>query len=174
MDEQKNTIDPEKDHDAAAENTGQPQSPPDELTAAKAKCEEYLNGWKRAQADFINYKKEEGKRFEDFAKFAGAGIIRDLLSIFDSFDLALASLDEKNPAHKGVSIIKSQFEHALKRHGLEPLAISPGKDKFDPAIHEAVMQGESDLPPDSVLEVIEGGYTLGGKVIRPAKVKVAK
>src|SRR3989344_3173371 len=114
------------------------------------------------------------RRSADFAKFAGAGIMRDLLSIFDSFDLALASLDEKNPAHKGVSIIKSQFEHALKRHGLELLAVSPGKDKFDPAIHEAVMQGESDSPPDTIIEIIEGGYTLGGKVIRPAKVRVSK
>lgn len=148
--------------------------PMDELDACRAKCEEYLNGWKRAQADFANYKKEEGRRFEDFAKFAGTGIIRDLLSVLDSFDLALASLDDKNPAHKGVMIIKSQFENALKRHGLEPLAVAPEKDMFNPELHEAVAQGESERPPDTVLEVFESGYTMHGKVIRPAKVKVSK
>lgn len=149
-------------------------SPPDALGECRARCDEYLNGWKRAQADFANYKKEEGKRFEDFAKFSSAGIVRDLLSVLDSFDLALASLDEKNPAHKGVVIIKSQFENALKRHGLEPLAVITGKDMFNPELHEAVAQGESERPPDTVLEVFESGYTLHGKVIRPAKVKVSK
>ncbi|MDP2629251.1 MAG: nucleotide exchange factor GrpE [Candidatus Harrisonbacteria bacterium] len=142
----------------------------DVLEQCQAEREEYLNGWKRAKADLINYQKEEGRRLEQFSKFALESFLHELLTILDSFDLALSSSKDEE-TKKGVTMIKSQLEETLKRQGLERLSVREG-DQFDPSTHEAVEEGEGES--GMVLDVLVAGYSLHGKVIRAAKVKVGK
>ncbi len=144
-----------------------------------ASCEkqrdEYLDGWKRAKADLINYKKDEAKRFDSVVKFANEAIIMDLINVLDSFDLALASLDEQadSKTQKGLYLIRRQLEDIMRLSGLEGIIISTGQP-FDPGLQEAVAEVESDKPSGTIIEEVERGYTLHGKLIRPARVKVAK
>ncbi len=147
------------------------------LQEAEAKRDEYLNGWKRAQADFVNYKKDEAKRFDEAAGYASVRMVRELLPVLDSVGFALATFKKDDPAVKGVALIQSQFLEILKRLGVEKIAVAKG-DMFDPSKHEAMM--EVDAPPDSenlsgkILEELVAGYEMEGRVIRAAKVKLVK
>jgi len=145
----------------------------DELTKCQKERDEYLEGWKRAKADLINYKKDEAKRFEAVVKFANEAIIRDLINVLDSFDLALVALEKEAKAEKGIYLIRAQLEDILKQNGLERIIVSVGQP-FDPALQEAIATVESDKPSGTVVEEVEKGYLLNGKLIRPARVKVAK
>ncbi|MFH1759176.1 MAG: nucleotide exchange factor GrpE [Patescibacteria group bacterium] len=144
-------------------------------TEALTKEEEYLDGWKRAKAELINYKKDELKRFEEIIKFANEGIVGDLLAVLDSFTLATAvsHSEQGEESTRGLSLIQSQLENLLKKHGLEKLLVNIG-DSFNPALHEAVVAVESGQPPDTIVEIVEAGYKLYDKIIRPTKVKVTK
>jgi molecular chaperone GrpE len=145
-----------------------------ELEILKAQCEEYLNGWKRAKADLANSKAEESKRLADFAKFVSEAIMKDLITVLDSFALAAAAIPETNDAKKGLLIIQSQLEDTLKKHGLEKITVSAG-DAFNPAWHEAmVLVDGNGKPPETVAEELEKGYSLNGKVLKPARVTVTK
>lgn len=150
---------------------------PEELEAALATCEktrdEYLDGWKRAKADFLNYKKDEAARAETLAKFANEALLADLLYVLDSFDLGLATVDEKDHARKGMELIRAQLEEILRRHGMERVQVKSG-DAFDPSRHEAVGEIEAGVPPGAVAEEVGAGYLLHGKIVRPARVKLSK
>lgn len=141
-----------------------------ELEELKKKCDEYLNGWKRAKADFVNYQKEERKRLADFAKFANEAIITNLIIVLDSFNLAINAAPDPD---KGLVIIKTQLEDILKKHGLEAITAKAG-DQFSPELHEAIAEAEnkSSEKSNTIVEIIETGYTLNGKVMRPSKVKI--
>ncbi|MEK7555369.1 MAG: nucleotide exchange factor GrpE [Patescibacteria group bacterium] len=145
----------------------------DEPIKCQKERDEYLDGWKRAKADLINYKKEESKRFMEMAKFASEDLIVEMISILDSFDLGLAVLEKDGKAEKGMYLIRSQMEDVLRKRGLERIAVSVGQS-FDPALHEAIAEIESDKPSGSIIEEIERGYLLNSKLIRPVRVKVAK
>jgi molecular chaperone GrpE len=147
-------------------------TPPD-LDALKKQCDEYLDGWKRAKADFINYKKDETKRFETVLKYANETIIRELIGVLDSFDLAIQSLGADEKTEKGIYLIRTQLEDVLKRYGLERISVSVGQ-KFDPGVHDAISVVESDKPSGTVVDEVEKGYMMNGKLIRAARVKVAK
>lgn len=135
--------------------------------------DEYLDGWKRAKADLINYKKEENERFRNLAKFSNEILMRELIIILDSFNLANAGFKEGSSEKRGVELIKIQLEDILKKYGLEKISVSPG-DSFDPMKHEAIAEVESEKPEGTVAEEMEKGYAIGGKVIRAVRVMVAK
>lgn len=135
--------------------------------------DEYLDGWKRAKADLANYKKEEAKRFIEMARFASEDLIREMLTILDSFDLGMAALEKDGKAEKGMYLIRAQLEDVLRKRGLERVDVSIGQP-FDPSLQEAVAEVESDKPSGAVIEEVERGYLLNGKLIRPARVKIAK
>lgn len=139
-----------------------------ELEKCKNEREEYLNGWKRAKADLINYQKEEAKRFEEMVKFANAGMIRELIAVLDSFDLAANSLESK-----GVLMIRAQLEDIMRKHGLEMAGAGVG-EQFNPSLHESIGETESQHPAGTIAEEITKGYLLNGRVIRPARVKLSK
>lgn len=152
----------------------------DEVKEIKEKLEklekerdEYLNGWQRAKADFANYKKEERERFDEVLKYSGKEMLSELITVMDSFDLALSTLEKNGPVEKGIYMIRAQFGDALKKRGLERIACKPG-DKFDPAVHEAITEVESDLPAGSIVSEIEAGYKLFEKVLRATRVVVSK
>lgn len=138
-----------------------------ELERCKRERSEYLAGWQRAKADFINYKKEEESRKAEIIKFSNEVLIKELLQILDSFDLAFESTQDK-----GVFLIRSQLFDVLKNYGLSEIRAEG--EKFSPAFHEAVDEVESDKESGTVIEVVRRGYMLYEKVIRPARVKVAK
>lgn len=152
---------------------GEPKAEESELEKLKKQCEEYLNGWKRAKADLINYQKDEAKRFEEMMQYATGAMVRDLIPVLDSFELGISALEKNGPVDKGVYIIKTQLEEVLKRKGLEKIKVSPG-DPFDPMKHESIGEIEGKVASGQVAEEIESGYLLNGKVVRPARVKLAK
>lgn len=136
--------------------------------------QEYLEGWQRAKADFINYKKDEAKRLEEFAKYQSEGFLRNLITVLDSFDLGIAALEKQGNVEKGIYMIRTQIEDLLRTYGVAKIGLARGAP-FDPVVAEAVAAAESEEVPDGhVLEEIEPGYKLREKVIRPARVKVSK
>jgi molecular chaperone GrpE len=145
-----------------------------DLTDAKAKCEEYLNGWKRERADFINYKKGEMERIGELAKYANEEIILKIIPILDNVYLAESHVPEelkKNKWIDGFTHIKKQLSDFLSKEGIEP--IKTIGEKFNPNIMEAVGEIEGK-EKDVVVEEVQRGYTMHGQVIRVAKVKISK
>jgi molecular chaperone GrpE len=136
--------------------------------------DEYLDGWKRAKADLINYKNEELARMNEVIRFAGEDMVRDMITVLDSFDLCIASLGKEDKASaKGIHMIRTQMEDILKKKGLERIIVSVGHP-FDPALHEAISVMESDKPSGTVIDEVEKGYLWNGKMLRPARVVVSK
>ena len=144
-----------------------------ELEKARKERNEYLAGWQRAKADFINYKKDEVRRFEEVAKYGNEELILELITIMDNFDLGLRALEKSGPVEKGVYMIRSQIEDILKKGGLEKIAVKVG-EQFNPATSEAIIEVGSELPEGAVVEEIEAGYRLYDKILRPARVKISK
>ncbi|HEX4104240.1 MAG TPA: nucleotide exchange factor GrpE [Candidatus Paceibacterota bacterium] len=145
----------------------------EKLAAVEKQRDEYLAGWQRAKADFINYRKEEMKHLEEVARYGSEDLIKDLISVLDNFDLGLRALEKSGPVEKGVYLIRSQIEDILKKRGLEKINTKPG-DPFDPKVAEALSEVDSDRPPGSIVEEIEPGYRLHDKVLRAARVIIAR
>ncbi|MDD4931699.1 MAG: nucleotide exchange factor GrpE [Candidatus Colwellbacteria bacterium] len=146
-----------------------------EMEQLKKERDEYLDGWKRAKADLINYKNEELTRLREISRFAGEDMMRDILVVIDSFDLGISVLGEESEgaAGKGMYMIRTQLEDVLRKKGLERVIVSTGSP-FDPSLHEAIASIESNLPSGTVVDEVERGYLLNGKLLRPARVVVAK
>ena len=145
-----------------------------ELEICRKQNDEYLNGWKRAKADYINLKKEMDSQNREIKEWMSKIMIIPLLSIVDGFEKAFSEIPEnlKNDLWvKGVEGIKKQFEDYLKTQGVE--AIKAIGEKFDPFKHEAVESVESG-ESNVIAEELQRGYLLNGEVLRPAKVKVYK
>lgn len=145
----------------------------EKLEKAEKERDEYLSGWKRAKADFINYQKDEAKRFKEIIEFGNQELIKDIIPVLDSFDLGISVLEKEGKAEKGIYIIRAQLEDVLKKRGLEKIIVSVGQI-FDPSLHEAISSVESNQPSGTIIEEVEKGYLLNGRVIRPTRVKVAK
>jgi molecular chaperone GrpE len=149
-------------------------SPSEDMEKIKKEKDEYLDGWKRAKAELINYKNDELKRMNEIVRFAGEDIVREMIGVLDNFDLCISSLsDNDQNTAKGIYMIRTQMEDSLKKKGLERIIVSVGH-QFDPALHEAISAIESDKPPGTVIEEIEKGYMWNGKLLRPARVVVSK
>ena len=160
------------------EEIAMPVPSQDELTQCKTKADEYLNGWQRAKADFINYKNDEAKHLEDTARFMARSLMQDLFPLLDSFELALKHFGAEKTSveseqEKGMLMIRSQLMDILKKRGLEVIAITSG-ELFNPEKHEALGEVEADVPSGTIAEEIQKGYILQGRVIRPARVRIAK
>lgn len=141
------------------------------LAEEKKKAEDYLASWQRAQADFINYKRRAEQERLDFNRFANANLILSLLPVLDDLELALSSMPNKSVKNswvEGVKLVERKFKSALEAQGVTP--IKALGEPFDPNFHEAVRQekGKDGL----VVEVLQKGYLLGDRVLRPSKVAV--
>ncbi len=139
----------------------------EDLKACRKEKDEYLAGWQRAKADFINARKDEDKAKESFIKFAEAGLLNDFLAVADSLEMA-----EKHAKNDGAREIFSQFKEILKKHGVIPIETS-GK-KFNPMEHEAIEKIETgeEGKDGEIIEELQKGWYLHDRVLRPAKVKV--
>ncbi len=140
----------------------------------RAEKEEYLEGWKRAKADLENYKKDEFSRISSTVESEKRKTILKFLQVLDNFYRAEKETKNKDSDNiiDGFLIIKKQIEEVLREEGVEPID-ALGKE-FDPEFHEAVEMIESESESGTVVEELEKGYLLNGKVIRATKVKVAK
>ena len=140
--------------------------------------QDYLEGWKRCQADFENFKKKTNEMISETAQRSKESVILDFLPILDNFNLAIGHVDEKDrkePWVEGIFYIKKQFEDLLEREGIMEIE-SEGKE-FDPNCHECIEEVENDdkkKKSDCVVCVTQKGYKKDGRVIRAAKVKVKK
>jgi len=138
----------------------------EKLKKCVSEKQEYIDGWQRSKADFINYKKGEEERKKEVLKFAKEDFVEDILPVLDSFNMA----KESSSWDDGMDAILKQFVSTLEKNGLEE--INPLKKEFNPNEHEAVemVDGKEGI----VMEVIQNGYKLNGKIIRPARVRVGK
>lgn len=130
----------------------------------------------RMQADFDNARKRMEKQFQDFTKYANEGIISELLGILDDLERTTQNAENKSANLetflKGIEMILAHLYEMLKKHGVKPIEVE-GRI-FDPHTSEALMQVDSDLPEHTVVEELQKGYFLNDRVVRTAKVKVAK
>ena len=148
----------------------------DELKAVKRERDEYLTGWQRAKADFINARKDEEKSRGEFVKSANKELVLDILTTLDNFDMAFANKESWEKVDKnwriGVEYIYQQLLATLEQNGLKQLV--PLGEMFDPNIHTSVESVQIEKPEDEnkILEVVQKGYTMNGSLIRSPKVKV--
>jgi molecular chaperone GrpE len=137
----------------------------------EAKAVKYLANWQRAQADFVNFKRRTEQEKGDIIRLANAGLIFNLLSVVDDMERALDNIPDKLAGSKwvdGIVLIYRKFMAILEANGIsETKALG---EQFDPSLHEAVMQVEGES--DKVIAVVQKGYMLNDRVLRPARVKV--
>lgn len=148
------------------------------LEEAEKLKDEYLAGWQRQKADFINYQKDALKQAQEIVKYANEDLVSDLLVVLDSFDISINSLktdgltETEKRIIQGLELIKAQLEDVMRRKGLKPIeAIG---QQFNPQFHEIVEEIDGNESPGIIVEEVIRGYELNGKVIRPSKVKIVK
>jgi molecular chaperone GrpE len=146
-----------------------------ELEAARKQAEEYREHLQRMAADFDNYRKRVLKEQTRAVEMAAEPLVRRLLEVLDEFDLALMAAEQKPDFEKflhGVELVYAKLQDILRSEGLERIE-AEGKP-FDPTLHEALMQSGGPEGEPVVADVLRPGYTMKGRVIRPAGVKVVR
>jgi molecular chaperone GrpE len=141
-----------------------------------AERDDYLDHLRRLQAEFENYRKRVRRDADEVRLRAGEDVVEALLPVVDNMGRALEAADrhEEGQLIAGLQLVAGQLLDALSAQGLEEVPASPG-DAFDPTVHEAVMtQPSDDHDEGAVLQVLERGYLLHGRLLRPAKVVVAR
>lgn len=147
----------------------------EKLKRCNEEKQEYLEGWQRAKADLINYRRRQEEKMAEWIKLANENLIIDILPVLDG--LGLESRDgtrnyaERDAELRGVAMIRRHLLDILTNYGLEE--IKAVGEKFNPELHEAVERVESD-EEGIIMEEIQKGYLLNGKVIRTSKVRVTK
>ena len=169
---------PEAGHVAKPAAKGEHHGPrADELERLKQEAKQVKDQYLRTLAEFENTKKRLHREKEEFVRFASETVVRGLLPIVDSLDQALVAVDKQADPQaiiKGVHLIYRQLLGLLEKEGVK--RISTVGEPFDPHQHEAIAQVEAadGKPDNTIAEEVQVGYTMHGKVIRPAIVKVAK
>jgi molecular chaperone GrpE len=170
---------PDEEHDAAVEAGEQVLDDLDslrtKLQAVEQKRDEYLDLAQRTRADFENYQKRMQRDLALERRFAQTPLAADLLSSLDNLERATTAAQqagEKGPLVQGVTMVHSQLLDILRRHGVT--RIEAERQAFDPNLHQAVMQQPSkDHAPMTVVQVLEQGYMIHDRVLRPARVAVS-
>ncbi len=163
---------------ASASSADEPEAgdgPVDETTGSGSKEQEYLAHLQRLQAEFDNYRKRVLREQTTAVEMAAEPVMHRLLEVLDDFELALIHAAEKPDYEKflhGVELVYAKLLDSLRAEGLDKMD-AQGKP-FDPEVHEALLQtGEGDGEP-VVADVLRPGYTLKGRVLRPAGVRVER
>ena len=144
----------------------------DELEALRAENEELIDTLQRVKADFDNFRKRAARDQDALVARAGERIVKELLPILDDLERAIEAAEKHEEAklEEGVKLVHRQLEQLLEREGLAPVETA---GKFDPHVHEALLTQPSESEEGSVVEVLQKGYRLGDRVLRPARVVVA-
>ena len=167
---EKAEADTEETGSGTAEETGETEKA-DETGESGAEDEALMAKYQRLMADFQNYKRRTEKEKNDIYAYANEKLILGLLEVIDNFERAVLSETADEKYAEGMEMIFKQLKGVLEKSGLEEIkALGEG---FDPNFHNAVMTEDNDqFESGSVTEVLQKGYTLNGKVIRPSMVKV--
>jgi molecular chaperone GrpE len=148
----------------------------DPLAAARTEGLKFKEQWMRTAADFDNFRKRSRREVEDARRGGKEDILKELLPVFDNLDRAMQSAQRATDVKAvadGLSMVAKQFEHTLNRVGIEK--VKTVGLPFDPAVHEAIQQVETDEhPPGTVVAEVQPGYLQGEKLVRAAMVVVAK
>jgi molecular chaperone GrpE len=144
----------------------------EKLAALEAERDEYLNDLKRVAAEFENYRKRAARDQESLVARAHERLVKELLPVLDDLERALAAAEEHQEAklEEGVRLVHRELAAVLQREGLAEIETN---GHFDPHVHEALLSLPSDAEEGSVIEVVQKGYKLGDRVVRPARVVVA-
>lgn len=160
------------DEAAGTTEEAAPSAAPATDDGLRAENEQLRNRYLRTLADFENFRKRNEREKADFFKHALGAVLKDILPVLDNFDRALEHAEEGDEFHKGVLLIYKQLFDVLQKHGLKP--IDETGAHFDPNIHEAVIREEDpSVPNHTVVAVLQRGYFLHDRLLRPALVKVA-
>ncbi|MGQ9814274.1 MAG: nucleotide exchange factor GrpE [Candidatus Roseilinea sp.] len=148
-----------------------------QLAEAEAKAKEYLDGWQRARAEFVNYKKRQQADNANLQQFAIGSFIGKILPVLDDFERAVNTLPHNLQGLTwidGVLLIQRKMQLVLESEGVKPIEVAPNM-LFDPTLHEAISHDEAEgIDSGHIIEEIQKGYKLGDRVIRPTLVRVAK
>lgn len=148
-----------------------------EIERLRAEAATNLEGWQRARAEFVNYKKRSEAERSQLSFLTNLKIIEKLLPIIDDFDRALANLPAEltdNGWIEGVTLTRRKLLGLLEGEGVKPIPINPG-DPFDPEFHEAITHEESDqFSTGQIIAELQKGYRIDDRVIRPTLVRVAR
>lgn len=160
--------------ESAQEPCTEPQKNEERIQELEAKLKEQESKYLYLYADFDNFKKRTQKERLDLLKYGWEPLALDLLQIMDNLERALAHLPPttEKSLTDGLNLVMNQFKTILKNHGIERV-VSITK-LFDPNLHEVVAQEHSDHPPSTILQELRGGYTLHGRLLRPARVIVSQ
>jgi len=144
-----------------------------QLEEASAKAAENLDGWQRSQAEFVNYKNRiQRDRETDYASMKG-DIIKKVLPVLDDLERALANRPDDDAWADGMELIARKFQTVLEAEGVK--RIEAAGQPFDPNFHEAISsEPNGEVESGHVIAVVQNGYVLGERVIRPAMVRVAQ
>jgi molecular chaperone GrpE len=162
---------------APADAPNEPTEPDLEarLASAQAEAETYLKDLQRVAADFDNYRKRAAREQEAMFARAGERVVKELLPVLDDLERALEAAEQHEEAklEDGVRLVHRQLADVLRKEGLAEIET---EGKFDPHVHEALLAqpGGDGVEPGHVLQVLQKGYRLGDRVLRPARVIVAE
>ncbi len=142
------------------------------LAAAEARAEEHLADLQRLAAEFDNYRKRAAREQERLAAHASERLVKELLPVLDDLERALeaAAKHEEAKLEEGVQLVHRALADVLRREGLAEIETN---GRFDPHVHEALLTQPSEAEEGSVIQVLQKGYRLGERVLRPARVVVA-
>jgi molecular chaperone GrpE len=144
----------------------------DEVSSLVAERDEAIDRWKRAAADLDNFRKRALRERDEYVTFANERLVKELLPVLDDLERALVAASEHEEAalEDGVRLVHQSLAGLLERQGLKEIDAA---GKFDPHVHEALLSQPSDAEEGSVIDVVQKGYKLGDRVVRPARVVVA-
>ncbi len=151
----------------------QPEQLEERLAAVEAERDDYLDQLKRVAAEFDNYRKRAARDQENLVARAHERLMKAMLPVVDDLERALVAASEHEEAQleEGVRLVARELATALQREGLEEIAT---EGKFDPHVHEALLTQPSEADEGDVIEVLQKGYRLGDRVLRPARVVVSQ
>ena len=165
----------EREHEAPSDTVSQGATDLESrLAEAETRRDEYLDLLQRTKADFENYRKRAARDQERLVAHAHERLVRELLPVLDDLERAMQAAERHEDAAlvDGVKLVEKSLRKALEKEGLREIDT---EGPFDPHVHEAVLaQPADDAERGAVLEVMQRGYRLGDKVVRPAKVIVAE
>ena len=148
-----------------------------ELESLRTEVEEQKDGWLRTRADFENYKKRVQRDASRSYQDAMSSVLKLFLTVSDDLERAIKNKPEEDQLDgwvNGIKLIDQKLVNQMKNLGVERLAVEPG-EVFDPNIHEAITQEEHpDYEEGQIIDVVQPGYKISDRVIRPAMVRVAK
>ena len=138
--------------------------------------DQFSDGWQRERAEFANYRKRAARDEEFHRQTSRIDILRKYLDVHDDIDLAIKNMPDHikdDPWSNGIQLIQQKLANVLKSEGLEP--ITAEDNEFDPNVHEAIsLEEHPEIESGKIIEIVQQGYKIGERVVRPSRVRVAK